>query len=181
MRKVVKTLFIIIFGFGLAFGAGACGGSKAPPAKDAAPTTTAVTLLPKPTGTSVLEITRPGAEPVLADFATLDHLATKTYKIVEPFEKKIIAFTGVELWTVLAGAGVPTTATEVLLTALDDYEVHLSVADIRKGGVILSTRADGEVIPLDHGGPMRLVFLDGVEAGSNPDQWIWSIKHIAVS
>jgi hypothetical protein len=39
---------------------------------------------------------------------------------------------------------------------------------------------DGSAIPIDQGGPVRVVFLDGVEAGKNPDQWIWSIKEIDV-
>ena len=181
MRNLIRPLAAVVVCTGLALNAGACGSPKDPPVHTAAPTTTVVTMLPKPSGTPIVDITRAGAEPVAADFAALDELATKKYEIVEPFEKKLINFSGVELWTILSGAGVPATATTVRISALDDYVVELSVADIRNGGVILATRADGELIPLDHGGPVRLVFLDGVEAGRNPDQWIWSLAHVVVT
>lgn len=181
MLKVTKSLLVVLAGLGLTLGVASCGEGKAPSPRAASPTTTPTTMLPKPTGTPVLEITRPGAEPVSADFATLDGLAHKTYRIVEPFEEKEIAFKGVELWSVLAAAGVPASATEIKVTALDDYQVTLSVADLRQGGVILATQADGALIPVDHGGPTRVVFLKDVKAGINPDQWIWSLKRIAVS
>jgi hypothetical protein len=160
---------------------GACGsgaGNKQA-AHSSAPTITAVTALAAPTGPSILEVTSGSSAAVGVDFATIDKLATKTYDIFEPFEKKNMAFKGVELWTLLQGAGVPATAKSVHLTALDDYAVDLSVADLKSGGVIVATRADGTPMPLDHGGPIRLVFADGVAAGSNPDQWIWSIAKIS--
>jgi hypothetical protein len=180
MRNLIRTIVVLATACGLALGAGACGGD--PPKRAATPTTAASLLpLPKPTGEAVLDIARGGAETVAVDFATLDGLADKTYSVVEPFEKKMIDFSGVELWSVLAASGVPTTAKTVLLTALDDYKVELSVADLRAGGVILATRADSELIPLDHGGPMRVIFLENVEAGRNPDQWIWSLAHVVVT
>jgi DMSO/TMAO reductase YedYZ molybdopterin-dependent catalytic subunit len=140
-------------------------------------------LFGAPTGTPILAITggTGGATPVNADYAALDHMATRTYNIYEPYEKKIINFTGVELGSVLDAAGVPASATKLALTALDDYRVNLSTSDVRKGGVILATRVNGELIPVDHGGPIRVVFEPSNSAGTNPDQWIWSLKDVVAT
>ena len=157
-------------------------GKDSPTPRAHAGTTTTIAALAAATGTPVLDIVpKPGADAVAVDFATLDALAGKTYTVTEPFEKKQITFKGVDLWQVLRSAGVPASATSVHIVALDDYGVDLSVADLRAGGVILATQADGQPIPLDHGGPTRVVFLEGVDAGANPDQWIWSLAHITVS
>jgi hypothetical protein len=78
-------------------------------------------------------------------------------------------------------AGVGPDATHAHVVALDDYAVDLSLADVRAGGIILATRAgDGSAIPIDKGGPTRIVFMDGVKAGANADQWVWSVKTIDV-
>src|SRR4051812_29968358 len=99
MRNVNK--FVAISLAAVALGVGACGGNKTVSGSAAAPTTTAPTLLPTPTGPTVVDIARAGAKNVSVDFATLDGLAHKHYEILEPFEKKMIRFTGVELSTVL--------------------------------------------------------------------------------
>ena len=36
-------------------------------------------------------------------------------------------------------------------------------------------------LPVDKGGPTRIIFVDGVKAGANADQWIWSLKTIDVA
>lgn len=164
-----------------ALGVGACGGNAAP-RENAASTSTTVAALPAtPTGQPILHIAVNGGAPLAVDFATLDAMATQTYKVMEPFEKKEIAFKGVEFSSVLRAAGVPASAKNVHIAALDDYQIDLSMAEIRKGGIVLATQADGSTIPLDHGGPSRIIFLDGVASGANPDQWIWSLSHITVS
>jgi hypothetical protein len=138
--------------------------------------------LAPPVGTPILTIDpKNGADPVRADFAGLDAVATRTYDVYEPFDRKRMAFRGVELAAVLDAAGVPASATNVRLTALDDYVVDFKVADIRKGGVILATRAGGDTIPVAKGGPIRIVFTDGTPLGENDDRWIWSVARIEVS
>jgi hypothetical protein len=168
---------LALVGLAVLAGATACGKSDPHAAKV---TATSIAPLPAATGTPIFDIASTGHAAVNVDFATLDGLATKTYKVLEPFEHKTIEFKGVELGAVLQAAGVPANAQSVHLGALDDYQVDIPMADIRKGGVILATQADGAVIPVDHGGPSRVVYLDGVAAGANPDQWIWSINHIVV-
>jgi hypothetical protein len=178
-RDMRIQIRLAVVGLAVLAGATACG-KNAPP-HVASATTTSIAPLRQATGTPIFDIASTGHEPLNVDFNTLDALATKTYSVVEPFEHKTIAFKGVDLGAVLHAAGVPDTATSVHLGALDDYQIDIPMADIRKGGIILAVRADGALIPVDHGGPSRVVYLDGVAAGANPDQWIWSINHITVT
>jgi hypothetical protein len=47
--------------------------------------------------------------------------------------------------------------------------------------VLLATRTgDGGAIPIAEGGPIRIVFADGVASGANANQWIWSVTTIDV-
>jgi hypothetical protein len=39
---------------------------------------------------------------------------------------------------------------------------------------------DGSPIPVAEGGPTRIVFRDGIPAGNNSEQWIWSLSTIEV-
>ena len=55
------------------------------------------------------------------------------------------------------------------------------MADVRAGGIMLASGdGEGAALPIDHGGPTRIVFMDGAQAGVNPDHWIWSLKTIDV-
>ena len=115
------------------------------------------------------------------DQRTVEALGLNQIKLYEPWTKTDMEFRGVWLKDLVAVAGVPADATRLHIVALDDYAVNLSLADVRAGGIMLATRAgDGSAIPIDQGGPSRIVFADGVEAGANADQWVWSIKEIAV-
>ena len=59
--------------------------------------------------------------------------------------------------------------------------MSLSLADVRAGGILLATGdGSGAHIPIADGGPTRIVFLKGLPAGANADQWVWSLKTIDV-
>jgi hypothetical protein len=113
------------------------------------------------------------------DMPTLERLGLVKATVFEPYEKKHLTFSGVKLDDVLKIAGVPATAS-VHLTALDDYQVDLSAAEVDAGGLMLATRQDGEEIAVATGGPIRLVFLDGTASGRDGRQWIWSLNRIDV-
>ena len=179
-------------------GLAACGspstGSDQQPAAGA---TTAVQVLrtatlkpgqpiPAPEGKPVLTLTGKVTAAnkdaaVLLDLDTLDRLGQVRVRLYEPWAKQTLEFRGVPLTDVLDVAGVPADAATLHLTALDDYQVELKVTDVRAGGIFLATKAsDGAALPIDRGGPTRIVFSDGVAAGANADQWIWSLKTIEV-
>jgi DMSO/TMAO reductase YedYZ molybdopterin-dependent catalytic subunit len=58
--------------------------------------------------------------------------------------------------------------------------VEVKVADLTDRGILLATKVDGARIPVDEGGPIRLVFPADSTVGKNTDLWIWSIDSITV-
>jgi len=112
---------------------------------------------------------------------TLDRLGVLKVRLYEPWAKKRLSFQGVWLADVLRVARVEKSARGVHLVALDDFSVDLTMAEIDAGGIFLATKSkDGSPIPIDQGGPTRIVFMDGVKSGASADQWIWSLKDISV-
>jgi hypothetical protein len=136
----------------------------------------------KPVFTMTGKISTANSEGALVfDQRALEQLGVRQVHLYEPWTKENLDFRGVWLQDLVAVAGVPADATGLHIVALDSYSVDLSMADIRAGGIMVATRqGDGTVIPIDEGGPTRIVFMDGVTAGANPDQWVWSIKTIDV-
>ena len=176
--------------------AGACAGSSTPtaapePAASVGKIISVATLrpgqsIPAPAQKPVLTmmgkisaVNRGGA--LVFDQRTIEQLGVVQVRLFEPWTKENLEFRGVWLQDLLAVAGVNADATRLHIVALDDYAADLTLADVRVGGIMLATRAgDGSSIPIDKGGPTRIVFMDGVEAGANPDQWVWSVKTIDV-
>jgi len=169
----------------------ACGDPSAAPRSAAATGFATVTkaslapgtTVPAPVGQPILTVTggsahANSADGLALDMATLERLRVVSATVFEPYEKKHLNFSGVEMADVLRLAGVPKTAS-VHLTALDDYQVDLTAAELAAGGLMLATRLDGQAIPVASGGPTRLVFLDGTAAGKDGRQWIWSVARIA--
>jgi hypothetical protein len=115
------------------------------------------------------------------DLASLEKMRTVRMETSEPFLKRKVTFEGVLLSDLLAVAGVPDSASKVNLTALDDYKVDFTVADVRGSQMLLATKADGKRMPVDKAGPIRIVFPDGSTLGRNPDLWIWSVSIMRLS
>jgi hypothetical protein len=142
--------------------------------------------VPQPTGKPVLTVTGKISTTnqngtLVLDQPVLSSLGVEQVRLYEPWAKQDLEFRGVWLQDLLAVAGIGADATRLHVTALDDYQVDLNLADIRSGGIMLATSAgDGSPIAIDKGGPTRIVFMDGIKAGANADQWIWSLKTIDV-
>lgn len=77
-------------------------------------------------------------------------------------------------------AGAPRDFTAIDSAAYNEYAVTLPATILRHAGVVLATRADGETIPLDKGGPTRIVFTDSHPDAKNESLWIWSTKVLAL-
>jgi hypothetical protein len=114
------------------------------------------------------------------DVAGLESLGMVEARLYEPFEKKRLVFSGVELERVLEQAGVPRAA-KLHMVALDDYQVDFTAAEVAAGGMLLATREGGQALPVEKGGPSRLVFLDGTKSGADDRRWIWSVARIEVT
>lgn len=141
--------------------------------------------LPTATGESFLTVTgriAPGSADgeLRLDAAGLQRLGLRKVTVFEPFVRQTVDFQGVWLADVLAAAEVSPSATSVHLTALDDYETDLTMADIR-AGVFLATRTGaGRAIPLEEGGPVRILIPGDIPSGTTDAKWIWSLSTVEV-
>lgn len=196
-RWLVRVLPALGLAAALAATAG-CGGAAAPPlpadptsssASQAPAVVRAATLLagqpvPVPAGKALLTLTGKVSavnknSSVVLDRPGLAQLGLVQVRVYEPWVKQTLDFRGVWLADLLKVAGAAADVSTVRVTALDDYFVDLQMSDIRAGGILLATEAgDGTQIPIEKGGPTRIIFLNGVRAGANADQWIWSLKSI---
>lgn len=115
------------------------------------------------------------------DLASLEQMRRVRVEAAEPFLKRRVTFEGVLLSDLLAVAGVPSSASKVSMTALDDYKVDFKLDDVRSSQMLLATKADGKHMPVDRSGPIRIVFPDSSSLGRNPDLWIWSVASMKVA
>ena len=93
-------------------------------------------------------------------------------------------FTGVPFPELAERAGVHDEAVHVLFSALDDYTTDLPLEDCLREEVLFAWAFDGESLPADHGGPLRVVtphkyaykgakWVDGVEFLTDPQRGYW--------
>lgn len=66
-------------------------------------------------------------------------------------------FTGVSFPTLAEAAGVDDEAVHVMFHALDGYTTDLTLAECMRDDVLFVYEYDGEPLPADHGGPLRVV------------------------
>jgi len=83
-------------------------------------------------------------------------------------------WTGVPVSVLLDKAGVAEGAHEATFIALDRYSRTLSLDILRRDGVGVGYKVDGQEIPLKHGYPLRLVVKG--EYGENWVKWLRQIE-----
>lgn len=66
-------------------------------------------------------------------------------------------FTGVTFPTLAEAAGVTDDAVHVMFHALDGYTTDLTLEECMRDDVLFVYEYDGEPLPADHGGPLRVV------------------------
>ncbi|MDQ2048900.1 sulfite oxidase-like oxidoreductase [Natronolimnohabitans sp. A-GB9] len=93
-------------------------------------------------------------------------------------------FTGVPFPELAERAGVEDDAVHVVFSALDGYTTDLPLSDCMHEAVLFAWGYDGEPLPEDHGGPLRVVtphkyaykgakWVDGVEFCTEPERGYW--------
>jgi DMSO/TMAO reductase YedYZ molybdopterin-dependent catalytic subunit len=93
-------------------------------------------------------------------------------------------FTGVTLPDLAEMAGVEDEAVHVMFSALDDYTTNLPLDDCMREEVLFAYEFDGDSLPPEHGGPLRVVtphkyaykgakWVDGVEFLTDPERGYW--------
>ena len=168
----------------------ACGGQGAALYETVAPAAIrAGEAIPAPAGEVVLTVTgdisAENSDDGLAfDLATLEKLGLVKYTVPDPWLNADIEYTGVLMSDLLAAAGASDSATTVQLTAIDDYQVSIAIADIKKWPVLLATQSNGDHMAIDAGGPTRIAFpynqFPEIDQLAYKDFWIWSITDMEV-
>jgi hypothetical protein len=110
----------------------------------------------------------------------LERLGTTTVSVAEPFVKQRQSFTGVPLAAVLDRAGIPASVA-IETIALNDYRYTAAAGDLLGSDALVATARNGEPIPMDQGGPIRLIFPDGTAKATDLDAWNWSLAEIRVA
>jgi DMSO/TMAO reductase YedYZ molybdopterin-dependent catalytic subunit len=101
-------------------------------------------------------------------------------------------FTGVPFPALAERAGVRDDAVHVLFHAMDDYTTDLPLEDCLREEVLFARELDGERLPDDHGGPLRVVtphryaykgakWVDGVEFLTEPERGYWEKRGYSVT
>jgi DMSO/TMAO reductase YedYZ molybdopterin-dependent catalytic subunit len=83
-------------------------------------------------------------------------------------------WTGVPVSTILAAAGIKAGASNVTFYAVDGYHIMRPLSDVLREGVFLAYNVNGQVLPAEHGYPLRLVLKD--EPGGAWIKWVERIE-----
>ena len=121
------------------------------------------------TGTKTIDYTLPQLKALTQVEATID----------EPFVNKQQSFTGVELNTLFEASGISATD-KVSTVALNDYKYEDVASKFTASKGILALTRDSEIIPMDQGGPIRIVFPADQDYSKYLDAWNWSLRTIEV-
>lgn len=121
-----------------------------------------------------------GTRTVDFTLAELDGLADLEVTFVEPFVQIEQTFRAVRLAELLERAGVG--ADDVIDTvALNDYRFSDRAGALIAADALLAVARDGSPIPMNAGGPIRLVFARDSEYYTFLDAWNWSLRAIVVA
>jgi hypothetical protein len=141
---------------------------------------TVANLAPPVAADVALTIEHADGTTVQLSIAQIESLRTVSATLHEPFVDQDITFEGVPLRDFFDFIGIPKSVTTLHTVALNEYAVDLptSIADVE--GAILATRADGKLIPVDQGGPTRVVLTDDHPQAKDESLWIWSLQTLSV-
>ena len=127
----------------------------------------------------VLTVTGPGGTKQFT-MDQLTALGTKDLTIFEPFVKRNIAFTGVPMAAIFATVGIEGDV-RLNTEALNEYIYDKSTAaDFVESDGLIAVAQEGKPVPVDQGGPIRIIFPDGSQQAKNLEAWNWSLEKISV-
>ncbi|MFB6155273.1 MAG: sulfite oxidase-like oxidoreductase [Haloferacaceae archaeon] len=122
------------------------------------------------------------------DWEAFTSLPTETqvqdFHCVTGWSKFDCEFTGVPFTELAARAGVDDDAVHVMFHAMDGYTTNLPLAECTRDEVLLVFEYDGDPLPAEHGGPLRVVtphryaykgakWVNGVEFLTDPELGYW--------
>lgn len=132
-----------------------------------------------PPASDEVVLTLVGARTVELTMGELDALAQREITIVEPFLSSTQTFRVVPLAVLLDLAGITPRET-VDTIALNDYRYRDDVRALLDAEALLAVARDGTAIPMDAGGPIRLVYDTASPYYGFLDAWNWSLRRVEV-
>ncbi len=131
------------------------------------------------------------SEPFAYSYEEFRELPAEThlqdFHCVTGWSKFDCQFTGVPFAEIVDRAGVTAEAEHVMFHSLDGYTTDLSLSECLEDGVLFVYGYDGEDLPSDHGGPLRVVtpqkyaykgakWVTGVEFLTEPERGYWELR-----
>lgn len=145
--------------------------------------------IPAPTNETALTITggtgvKNSGDALLLDIATLEKLGLVEYSVNDPWLNAKNTYSGVLMSDFLKHIGMPSSATIVQITALDDFQIDISISDIQKWPILLATRINGDYMNIENNGPTRIIFpydtFPEIDQVAYKDLWIWNLKSMEI-
>jgi len=127
-------------------------------------------------------------QPLTLSLEAVRSLPTATqrqdFHCVTGWSKLDCRFTGVRFTELTERVGVDDDAVHVVFHALDGYTTDLPLSECTRESVLLAYGYDGDDLPADHGGPLRVVtphkyaykgakWVSGVEFCTEPKRGYW--------
>ena len=112
-------------------------------------------------------------------FESLKKLPATTVELFEPFIKERSSFTGVALVDLFLAVGIKS-SDNVDTLALNEYRYVNFAGEFSASDGLLAYEQNGQPIPVDRGGPIRIVFPDGNPLSGLLDAWNWALSSITV-
>lgn len=156
----------------------ACGSSDESTGSSDQPTFENVESLP-PLETEADLVFTNGDSSTTLSLADLEEIETVRSEVDEPFIKSRTTFEGPTVDAVFASLGWDT-AGEAHIWAINDYAYDIAMTDLVDGDAMIATRENGKAIPVDAGGPARIVFPDWSPIAGTEDAWVWSVGKVDV-
>jgi hypothetical protein len=104
----------------------------------------------------------------------------QTFDVYNPWEKRKDSYSGV-LLNELVSKYAPNSQS-LVVTAIDDYQVTITVEDGQNMRILLATKVNDRYIDVKNKGPMRIVFPDYDVADKRYElslpKWMWMIKRL---
>ena len=109
------------------------------------------------------------------------------FHCVTTWSKFDVRWGGVAFFTLAEIVRPKPEARHVLFTSRDDYTTNVPIEDVMDDDVLIATRYDGSPLPLEHGGPARIVipklygwksakFVRSIEFSADDKPGFWEVR-----
>lgn len=99
--------------------------------------------------------------------------------VFEPFVKQEITFVGVPMAALFDAAGIEP-SDEVITVALNEYVYTNLASEFTGTDAYVAFEQDGGPIPMDRGGPLRIIVPNDRPLTGSLEVWNWSLAEIRV-